>query len=386
MKSVFLHKHLIMSAFLLQPIAFGSWLPRIPDMQKLLALGPADLSLALLGMPLGIILVLPVASSLLARKGSRFSVALGFVLMLSAMILATWSVSQSMLFVTLAIVGSTNTVLLLALNVEGSTIENLQGTLILNTCHGFGSIGLMIGSLLGSVLAIFSIPLNWAMVIVAAAVLPVALIVVSALPDQEPTNVSSESTKVRRYGIPDWPLLGICLFAFGIAMTEGAMADWSAVYLRDVFGASAGAAGLGFTLFAAMVAVGRFTGDRMKGNWGAMNTARLCTALAMAGVITALMATTINVVYVGFIMLGFGVSVGYPLAVSAVGIINNRPANANVATLTFIALLGFLVGPPIIGFIAEYFNFRVGLAILIPVLFASLLLTGSFNLKAAKGL
>lgn len=367
-------RRLIMTLFLLQPIVIGSWLPRIPDIQQILALGPAELSIALLGMPLGILIALPIASRLLARMGSRFTIAVGFFLMLLAISLAVWSINQTMLFATLALVGAMSTLLLLALNMEASTIEKLQGSLLLNTCHGFGSVGLMIGSLIGSGLAALSVPITWAVGAVALGTFPLAAATVFALSNQILTTEHCERDKPHRNRIPERRLLGICLFAFGIAMTEGAMADWSAIYLREEYGVGGGAAGIGFTIFAAMVAVGRFTGDYLKAKYGAVPIARICTVLALIGIVTTLSATGIGVAYVGFVLLGYGVSVGYPLAVSAAANFDNQPAASNVATLTFVALLGFLVGPPLIGFIAEYSDLQHGLIVLVPVLVMSLLL------------
>jgi len=370
-----------MAAFFIQPIAFGSWLPRIPDVQHRLDLSSAELATALLGMPLGILLILPFASKALIRLGSKCIMAIGFVLMLLSMPLAVWSVNHLMLLTTLAFVGATTTLVLLALNVEASATEKSNGILILGKCHGFGSFGLMLGSLIGTSLAAFSIPAALAVTSVAIALFPVAMMNIYTLPIADVPSVPYLKTNKPIQRIPDKRLLGIALFAFGIAMTEGAMADWSAVYLREIFDARGGAAGIGFTLFAAMVTVGRFIGDYLKANCGAVPTTRICGATALLGIIITLTASTISVAYIGFMLLGFGVSVGYPFAISAAANLPEQPASSNVATLTFIALLGFLTGPPLIGFIADITNIRVGLMVLVPVLTLTLFLTRELEEK-----
>ena len=374
---------IIMSAFLLQPLAFGSCLPRIPDIQQALSLGSADLAVSLLGMPTGVLLSLPIGSKLLARLGYRLTFATGFLSMLLTLSLAMWSSSQLMLFFALALVGATNTLLLLSLNAVASQYERQKGALILNTCHGFGSVGLMIGSLLGSILAAFNVPYPWAVFSLVLLILPFAVVLIRSLAAPAVMTNSSHNVEKKRTKtpsvLPSWKLLSICLFAFGIALTEGAMADWSAIYLREHFSATAGAAGLGFTVFAALVALGRFTGDFMKLNFGAMLTTKLSTLVALAGMLALLVAPNTLLVYGGFAMLGFGVSVGFPMAVSAAAAHGNQDANSNIATLTFFALLGFMAGPPMIGFVAEYSTVQYGLAMLIPILLISFVMTGSLD-------
>ena len=162
------------------------------------------------------------------------------------------------------------------------------------------------------------------------------------------------------------------------------MADWSAIFLRDALGAEAGTAGLGYAVFAMMVAAGRFGGDTLKRRFGAVNTARICGSFALLGALILFFAAHTPVALLGFAVIGFGVSVGFPLAVTAAASLTDRPAASNVATLSFVALLGFLIGPPVIGFLAEVFDMRLGLLALVPVLLVSLVLTGQLATKPAK--
>ena len=120
--------------------------------------------------------------------------------------------------------------------------------------------------------------------------------------------------------------------------------------------------------------------------FGAVNTARICGSFALLGAVILFFAGTTPVALLGFAVIGFGVSVGFPLAVTAAASLNDRPAASNVATLSFVALLGFLIGPPVIGFLAEVFDMRLGLLALVPVLLVSLLLTGRLLVRPAKTL
>ena len=248
----------------------------------------------------------------------------------------------------------------------------------MNTCHGFWSLGIMSGSLIGSGLAALAIAPHWAVTGTALATLPFAVLASRALPRYAASGEAGGQPHAS-WKLPGKALVGVCLFVFGITMTEGAVADWSAVFLRDVFSAGTGLAGIGYSIFAGMVASGRFVGDRLKGRLGAVATARFCGCFSLAGMALVVLAPHPVLAFAGFACVGFGVSVGFPLAVTAAASLTDRPTAASVAILSFVALFGFLVGPPLIGFVAEATGMRYGLATLIPVLALSLAMTGMLS-------
>lgn len=381
--SFFTVQRLTMLVFFLQPVAFGSWLPRIPDVQDALGLGPAGLAWALLGLPCGTLLTLPFAGPLVGRIGPRRTIFIGFVLCTLAVSLPALAMTPIVLFGCLMLAGSSISFVELGLNVQADAVEKSTGSLIMSTSHGFWSLGIMTGSLIGSGLAAIQLDARVSIPLVAVVVLPLALLAARGLPDPVPEPHHSETGQRSAWSLPSLALLGICFFVFGITMTEGAMADWSAVFLRKVFGADGGAAGLGYSVFAMMVAAGRFGGDRLKARFGAVPLARGAGLLALAGVAILLVAQNTIVALAGFAVIGLGVSVGFPLAVTAAASLTDRSSSANVAILSFIALLGFLVGPPVIGFIAEHVQMRIGLAALLPVLAISLVLTGQLSRRGA---
>ena len=364
-----------MLIFFLQPIAFGCWLPRIPDVQEALGLGPAELAVALLGMPVGILLTLPFAGRLVARIGGRATILYGFPVFLGLVWLPAWASGIETLFLALALVGVALATLELGLNVMADAIEKRSDRLIMSTCHGFWSLGIMAGSLVGIGFAAAGAAPHVALPAAAAILLPGCVAAARALPELHGEGSPKERVAVRRRP-PSLALLGICLFAFGVTMTEGAVADWSAVFLRDVFAQQDAAAGFGYSAFAFMVAAGRFGGDRLKSRYGAVTLARACGVTSIAGLLLVVASPAAPFALVGFAATGLGVSVGFPLAVTAAAHQPDRPAAASVAILSFIALLGFLLGPPLIGFVAEHSGMRPGLAMLLPALAASLAFAG----------
>ncbi|HEY8576149.1 MAG TPA: MFS transporter [Devosia sp.] len=373
-------QRLTMLIFFLQPIAFGAWLPRIPEVQTALGLGPAALALALLGLPCGTLLTLPFAGPLVGRIGARAAIISGFVFYTAAVSLPALAPDPALLFVALMLAGSSISFVELGLNVQADAVEKGTGATIMTTSHGFWSVGIMVGSLLGSAMAGIDISAQWAIPLVAFLVLPIALLVANRLPVYpEPPQAPGEQRSA--WALPSWALLGICFFVFGVTMTEGAMADWSAIFLRDALGAEGGLVGLGYSVFAMMVAAGRFGGDTLKRRFGAVTTARICGVLAVAGAALLYIAPNEAIALVAFAIIGVGVSVAFPLAVTGAAGIGDRAASANVAVLSFVALLGFLVGPPVIGFVAEHAGIRLGIACLLPVLLISLLLTGRLAVR-----
>ncbi|WP_338722103.1 MFS transporter [Devosia sp. XK-2] len=378
-------QRLVMLVFFLQPVAFGSWLPRIPEIQAAMGLGPAGLAIALLGLPVGTLLTLPFAGPLVGRIGARTAILTGFVFYSIAASLPVLAPDPVLLFIALMLAGSAISFVELGLNVEADLVEKSTGRLIMNTSHGCWSLGIMAGSLIGSGFAAAGVAPGVAVPLLAFIVLPVALAAAWALPalnDHE--QADNGQAKRSAWSLPGPALIGVCLFVFGITMTEGAMADWSAIFLRDALGAEGGLVGLGYSVFAFMVAAGRFGGDFLKQRLGSVNTARLCGTLAVAGAVLLFIAPSVEMALIGFGTIGIGVSVGFPLAVTAAAGIGDRAASANVAVLSFVALTGFLIGPPLIGFVAEHSDIRLGVACVIPMLVVSLFLTGRLTPRPVR--
>jgi MFS family permease len=374
----------IMMIFALQPLALGCWLPQIPDVQLRLGLGPAALSLALLGFPAGLLIALPFGGRIAAAIGARKLILFGLPVYLALMPMAALAPGVGWMFAALAFTGASLALLELGLNLTADQIEKSGGRLIMSSCHGFWSAGIMTGSLAGAGLAAMTLP-PWAAVGLTSLVsLPVGLTLARGLAADSPAAQVAADNAPSSDWLPGKALLAISLFTLGITTCEGAVADWSGIFLRDEFASKSGATGLGYAAFAGMVAVGRFAGDPVKARLGAVPTARLCGALALAGMMIVLASSGVWLAIAGFAIAGLGVSAAFPLAVTAAAGLTDRPAASSVAILTFIALSGFLVGPPAIGFVAEYFGIRTGLAVLLPGLVASLALAGALSGAGAR--
>jgi len=363
-------KHLIMALFFVQALAFGAWLPRIPELQARLGLGPAELALALLGLPIGLVLTIPFAGPIVARLGARLTAMWTMPAWLFAISLPAFSTHIAVLFGTLLVCGIVMSLIELSMNIAADEIETTSGVAIMSRCHGFWSLGMAGGSILSVGLAGLALAPQSSVLSVALVALPFGLWITRALPPSLVHGKPAEGTKTSGLFLPGWLLMGICIVGLASNLLEGAAADWSAVYLTQVFGADAAAAGLGYSAYALLMSVGRFGGDWMRTRWGPVVVARSCYSVALLDIALVVFSPIYWLALFGYALAGFGGSVGVPLAVSAAANAGGRPAAANVAMLTLVSLVGFLVSPPIIGFIAQHAGLRMAIGLLLLPVFA----------------
>ena len=162
---------------------------------------------------------------------------------------------------------------------------------------------------------------------------------------------------------------------FLVTLTEGVMADWAAVYLSERLGSPDARAGIAVTIFSTFLAGGRFIGDILKTRLGAVLQARITTTCATFGVLLLVVPLPLWCAYVGFALVGFGVSSAYPLGVSAIAALDDQYEASNIAIMATVAMGAFLVGPPLIGFVSEATSLPIAFACLLPGLAIALALT-----------
>ena len=363
-----------MALFVLQPLAIGGWLALIPWVKETLELSKGELALALLGMPLALIPTLQVAGRVVGGFGPRHIFMAVFPLQSLAVLLPLLAWNGPSLFFALAILGATVAFLEVGINVYAGRLEKRAGLMIMNRCHGFWALGITLGS---AWVASEFFPSPWTL-LGALAALSAAFGVWSAyvLP-RLGGDGEAGATPPRRRRLAELPaaLAFVALFMFFVTMTEGAMADWAAVYLAERLGDGVERDGLAVTVFSAFMAGGRFLGDWLKRHLGGVKLARLTVACAVLGLLLLVLPLPLWLAYPGFALAGFGVSAAYPLGVSAIASLDDKYEASNIAIMATVALGGFLVGPPMIGTIAEFFTLPLGLAALLPGLILALWLT-----------
>ena len=350
----------ILAVFGLQALIFGSWLPRIPELKERFALGDGALGLVLLGLPLGALAALPTAGWLSTRL-SPAALNRGCMLaMLAAIASIGLAPSAAGLAAILTLVGFGTAAMDIAMNVAGFAIEERRGRPILSTCHAFFSIGMAAGGLVGGAMlwAGASIPLHLALV--NGSVLAAFLLAAAALPDAPPP---------RGDGAPSfaWPtralLVPAVVLFFGL-MAEGAMQDWSAVFLSDVIGSQGAVVGLGLTVFAGSMAAVRLAGDPLSERFGPRALIGASGAASAAGLGALALAPGAPAALAGFALTGAGIAVIAPVTFRLAGRLSPGAPGVGVAAVATPGYLGFLLGPPLVGLLAEAGSLRLSFAAL----------------------
>jgi MFS family permease len=381
LSKLFTPARLVMLTFFIQSAEVNNFYPRIPDIQQHLGIGPAQLAIAMLGMPVGGFIGTMLVARVIEKLTARGAIMAGYCLFTVCQVLPGWAWSVASLTVVLFLMGGTYVIIDISTNVEAARIQEEGRKRIMATCHGFWSLGSMLGVVMGFQFAEFGIDPRWHLLITGVLILPLGLWVASGLPRIERQVAAERAPMV---SLPSKAMIGLCIFAFGVLLAELTTRNWGAVYLREVIGTSPGIAAIAFGSFSLFMAIGRLGGDYLTDRYGPVALGRFCAVMAVIGVGILLVASNIWIATLGFAALGIGVSVGFPLAVTAAAGLGDRPPSVNVASLAVIAYLGSIVGPPLVGFIAQGAGLRWGLAAILPLMALSALFGGSLRKRAAS--
>lgn len=367
--------------FFLTGLTFASWAARIPTIQARLGLSPGELGVALLGTAVGELLSMNLAGYLASRFGSRSitiiaSICLGVMLPMLALA-PTLPVLAGALALFGAAFGSVN----VAMNTQGVIVERRYGRSIFSSFHACYSIGGLTGALLGGLFAALDIaPLLHFLGIALLSAL-MTLLVARYLP---PSHVDAQGAGVA-FARPTPILLALGLVAFCVVLGEGAMADWSAVYLNTTLRAGVGLAAIGYAAFSIIMALGRIFGDRLTNILGSVMMVRLGALIAALGLTLALVVSWVPLALVGFGLVGAGFSIIFPLTLSAAGRTSQQISGTTIATVATCGYLGFLAGPAAIGFIANTLNLRVALGLVVLLSLCAAAFASVVGVKQVEG-
>lgn len=342
--------------FLIHGILVSNWLSRIPAVQAKLHLSVGILGATLLATAAGALIAMPLTSKLVGRFGSARVTRVSTLLLCICVVLPGLAWNTPVLAAALFAYGAAAGMMDVAMNTEGVAVEAAYSRPVMVGFHALFSFGGMIGSLLGSLAAGYAIQPQWHLAAVggalAAASIPVCRHMLVNMWEPPLPDTGSTIELLR-------PLLGLGLVAFCILLGEGAMADWSAVYLGQL--SSPGVSPLGYAVFSLAMALGRLRGDWFHQRLGSAATVRWGGALAAAGLGIALLAGGVPAALAGFAFAGWGFSAIFPILCSVAGKRAAGKPQAGIAAVSATGYLGFLVGPPIIGFLAQASSLRMAL-------------------------
>jgi len=363
----------VTAVFLINGAGFGNWVARIPAIRDTLRLDTQTLGLALLGLAVGSLIGLPLSGALIARFGSRRMTTLAGLAFCASLGLPALATSAVTLALALAILGAATGILDVSMNAAGAVVERRGGRSIMSSFHAAFSFGGLLGAALGGFAAGRGMsPLAHLGLAALVSVVAMAIVTRPLLPTD-----ASERTGGSAFALPTRGLALLGLLTFGAMLSEGAMADWSGIYLRDARATDTATAAYGYAAFSLCMAIGRLTGDWLVGRFGTVLVVRGGGVVAAAGLATALLAPSVGLTLVGFAGVGLGLSIIVPLLFSATARSHEMPSSTALAAVSTLGYLGFLAGPPVLGVVARSTTIGVALWLVVILCVGIAVLAGS---------
>ena len=365
------------AAFVGSGIAFASWASRIPQIRDGLHLKPSALGLVLLAIAGGSLVALPLSGLVIARVGSRRTVRAMATLLGAALsvVAVGYLLGLAPVVAGLFLLGFANGAWDVAMNVQGAAVERHLGRSIMSRFHAGYSLGTVAGAFVGAAMVALGVP-------VTAHLLAVAVLVIVVVPRAAQRFLPD--TAEAAAGKPDRPLAGwaeprtlvIGLFVLAFAFAEGAGNDWISVAVIDGYHLPAAVGSLAFAGFLAAMTIGRWFGPALLDRHGRVPVVRLLAMIGIAGLLLFVFSPTTPLAFVGALLWGVGVSLGFPIGMSAGA---DEPARAagRVSVIASIGYCGFLAGPPLIGLLGDHVGVLRALTTVAGLLALAVLLAGS---------
>lgn len=297
--------------------------------------------------------------------------------------IAVHAPSPLVLFVLLYPVGFVIGCVEIIVNVEADRTENTLGYRIMNRCHAFWSMGFFSAGFFGAWMA----SLGFSPQLHLGLVFPLSIVGVwVALANFVPATKRIDETveTAPRFSLPSLAIILLFGVSASAMLLEGASMDWSAIYMRDSFAAGPFLAGIAVAAFAISQASSRFFADTFVEKYSPVTFARCLLLISLFGSLITYFSISPIMSLFGFALMGVGTSAIFPLAISAAAQRTDRPAAINVAALVQLAFTMFLLGPPLLGFVAEHWGIRSAYGVGIPLVILSLLTSGSLGKHALK--
>ena len=372
--------HRVFAGFAIYSFSMGNIFPRLGDVQQAMGVGEGALGLGLIGAPVGTLLALTFAAPLLERIGFKTALIVAIPLLSVLYAVAVHAATPTELFFLLIPVGLVLGSIEIMLNLEADRTEHLVGYRIMNRSHAFWSIGFFSAGLFGAAMAQLGLsPQMHLALVVPIAVLGVALFLRGYTPSPARPNTSGEVTP--RFAWPTPAILILVAATISAMLLEGASMDWSAIYMRDVFAATPFIQGFVVATFAFSQAGTRFFADRFVDRSSPANVARAMLCVLLVGCLLVSFPPNMVLSLFGFALMGMGTAVIFPLAMSAAAQRHDRASSTNVAALAQISFTVFLLGPPLLGYVAEHWGIRTSFGIGLPFIALSLLTAGALGMR-----
>lgn len=349
-------------AFLITGLAMSAWAPLIPFVKTRLAIGESTLGLLILCFGVGSLLAMPVTGPLVNRYGCRRIITVSLLLMCVSLVCLAVSPSLPIMAINLLVFGMTLGATDVAMNMQAVVVEKASGRAMMSGFHGFYSLGGIFGAVVMSALMWLGLsPFHALLCLTAVLLLMLTYCANDLLPKLPLENNSGEREPF--FVVPRGKVLLIGALCFVAFLAEGAVLDWSAVFLNTLRGIDPIYAGLGFACFSVAMTIGRFTGDKIVNTLGGTRVVfwgGLCAALGFSLVVFIPVTAA---AFTGFILVGLGASNLVPVLFTAAGNQTAMPMGLAIAAVVSMGYAGLLAGPAAIGSIAEQSSLHVSFGV-----------------------
>ncbi len=361
----------VSAVFFVNGFLFANYVARLPDIQDKYHIDYRQLGFVLLASAIGSLLAMPITGGLIARYGSRVvTLTAVFSLCLLVGTFAQLPV-YGLLVVAFFFLGASSGITDVAMNAQAVVVEKGLGKSIMASFHGIWSLGMFSGAGTGTLFVSLGST-------IAVHLLVMALVSIVAVWYLRSYLVRDKPASQVRGPLFNWPakvLVGIGLVAFCAMLGEGAMAEWSTSYMRDVMRVDDAWAPLGLVFHSLAMLIGRLLGDGARMSYGDKRLIVACSVTALVGVVAIVLALGPVWSLIGFFLAGLGLSIIVPIAYSRAGNTPGIPPGTGIGMVTTIGYSGFIIGPPIIGLLADWQNLQVAYGFIL-ILFAIMLALG----------
>ena len=339
----------------------GSWVAQIPWVQERFDLSKSVMGLVILALSVGVILAFPVVGQRIVRHGSRRMVAVGGTLCCAALVPVLLMPGPVAVAAALFVLGAGSASMDVSMNAHGVSVEQALGRPIMSSLHA----GWAFGGMFGAGWAALGATVGTDPRITAAAAALVAGALLAACLTRIGPGSDAEGEAAPAFTLPSRGVVLLAVLAFLVMITEGAMADWGGIYLRQDAAAAAGVAALAFACFSGGMTVGRVFGDAVNRRIGPVALLRVGALLTALPLVVFLLIGTPAAGLAGLFCVGLGVANGVPLMFSAAGRRRDTAPGPGIAAVSSMGSLGFLAGPPFIGFMADAVSLPWALSVLV---------------------
>ena len=342
---------------------FATWASRIPDIKSMLQLSEAGLGTLLFALPIGQLVGMPISGKIVTRYGSRNISILGLLLYAFFLTLLGLATTKWELAIGLFLFGFFGNFCNIAVNTQGVYTQQLFEKPIVGSFHGSWSLAGFCGALMSLVLlALEMSPVQHFLI----AFVIIVLIVVFNYKFIVKTKVKQqqEQASYSFFKNPDTTLIWLGIICFCCMASEGIMFDWSGVYFKEIVKAPGPLVVLGYTTFMISMASGRFLSDVLVHKYGPKKVLVISGIVISAGLYSAVLFPFLIPCTIAFMVVGFGVSNVVPIIFNVAGNNEKVPTGIALTIVSSISFLGFLIGPPLIGFIAEMTNLKYSFALI----------------------